>query len=60
MLKLDSPGARNEEEIAGFRREYQAVPDGLTVHIYSWQEGLMEIFDGVEAAEEGRNIKESG
>ena len=25
-----------------------------------WQEGLMEIFDGVEAAEEGRNIKESG
>ena len=23
-----------------------------------WQEGLMETFDGVEAAEEGRNVKE--
>ena len=22
-----------------------------------WQEGLMETFDGVEAAEEGRNVK---
>ena len=26
----------------------------------SWQEGLMETFDGVEAAEEERNVKESG
>ena len=26
----------------------------------SWQEGLMETFDGVEVEEEERNVKESG